>query len=117
MSVTHPDGHIDVRRLGLSLWDMVPLIVCVVSVVALYFSITKQIDDLKGSVTSAVESLKEVRESSIAKSEFDNWCLKAQIVNPNWRCPLVSGNGTIAPRQRPTAARVSRPPDKTTAAQ
>lgn len=98
--------HLDVRRLVVPLWFVVTLILSMIattaSVVGIYFTLVGKIDDMQRNVTtllSAVDRVAQTADAALTSRDLDNWCLKAQIANTNWRCPIVGADGTVIPPQ------------------
>ena len=103
----HEMDHLDVRRIVVPLWAAATLtlsmIASAVAVVGLYFSVMQKIDTMQANVVSlvaAVERASQTAEAALTGKDLDNWCLKAQITNPGWRCPVVGSDGLIVTTQR-----------------
>jgi len=95
--------HFDVRRLVMPIWAAATILISMVmttgAVLSLYFSLIGKIDEMQRNVSSLLESVAKATstaEAALTAKDLDNWCLKAQIVNNNWRCPLVTSDGTVA---------------------
>lgn len=100
----HEVDHLDVRRLVVPLWAVVTLILSMIgttaAVVGIYFTLVGKIDDMQRNVTTlltAVDRVTQTAEAALTSRDLDNWCLKAQIANTNWRCPTVGADGTVIP--------------------
>lgn len=113
--------HLDVRRLVVPLWAAVTVLVSMVistaSVVGIYFTMMAKIDDMQRNVTSlviAVERVTATAEAALTARDLDNWCLKAQIANANWKCPVVGADGLVlTPGPRPPQPRTTIRPRPT----
>lgn len=94
--------HLDVRRLVVPIWAAVTILVSMImttgAVVALYFSLIGKIDEMQRNISSLLESVAKATstaEAALTGKDLDNWCLKAQIANNGWRCPIVASDGTV----------------------
>lgn len=123
-----PVDHLDARRLVVPLWASVIVAIAMVgsaaTVVGLYMNITYKLEILQGniaSLSSKISDITEATKAALTAQDLENWCLKAQIANSNWRCPVITTDGAIGivatPRPRPALAPARpRPPDKTSTA-
>ncbi len=93
--------------------SVLSMIATTASVVGIYFTLVGKIDDMQRNVTTlitAVDRVTQTAEAALTAKDLDNWCLKAQIANANWRCPMVGSDGTVVlPQSRPVRSFIQRP--------
>lgn len=90
--------HVDARRLIIPLWLALTLAVSFSvtcgSLIAMFLGLSNKIDQMVAKV-----------EGSVAKSDFESFCLRAQIVNTNWTCPGYSRQAEVEEPKLPKGPR------------
>ena len=99
----HPEDGTGVLQIVMKVIGVaITATVALVGAVSAYFNIIGKIDGLQRDLAQqadAIRSIKNLADEAVNANDLLAFCLKAQITNKGWVCPLASVETVKAPRR------------------
>jgi hypothetical protein len=92
--------HVNGHGVGLGLADrmlrsVIPIVAVVAGACALYYGISGKIDRLADEVAAIKVEMAQSKQEMVSREALRTFCLEAQVLNRDWRCPFAN---EVAPR-------------------